>query len=63
MSPAEALVAATIMPARQLGQAGRFGVIEAGADADLVVLKDNPLEQINTVENPIAVFKIGVQVR
>lgn len=29
----------------------------------MVVLKDNPLEQINTVENPIAVFKIGVQVR
>ena len=29
----------------------------------MVVLKDNPLEQINTVENPIAVFRSGVRVR
>jgi len=63
MSPAQALAAATVLPARQLGQEGRFGVIAAGADADLVVLKDNPLEQINTVESPVAVFKTGVRVR
>ncbi len=29
----------------------------------MVVLKDNLLEQINTVENPVAVFRTGVRVR
>lgn len=59
MSEAEALAAATILAAEQLGQTGILGVIAVGAQADLVVLKDNPLEKIATVEAPVAVFKAG----
>jgi imidazolonepropionase-like amidohydrolase len=37
-----ALRAVTIVPARQLGLDGRVGSIEAGKDADLVVLSGDP---------------------
>lgn len=63
MTPAEALSAATLLPARQLGQEGKIGVIEAGAAADLVIVEKNPLEDISTVEAPLAVFKNGERVR
>ncbi len=63
MTPAEALSAATVLPARQLGMAGDIGEIRAGAAADLVIVNDNPLENITTVEAPVAVFKAGTRVR
>ena len=45
-SPLEALEAATINPARYLGRESTIGTIEAGKDADLILLDANPLDDI-----------------
>ena len=48
LTPYEALRTGTVNPAVYFGQPGRFGVVAVGADADLVLLDDNPLEDIAT---------------
>lgn len=46
LSPAEALATATTNPATHLDRQGDIGVIAPGAQADLVILDANPLEDI-----------------
>jgi imidazolonepropionase-like amidohydrolase len=46
LTPYEALRTGTVNPAVYFGQPGRFGTIAEGVDADLVLLDDNPLEDI-----------------
>lgn len=46
LSPMKAIVAATSTAADYLGATGELGVIEGGARADLVVLGENPLDDI-----------------
>lgn len=46
LSPYEALRTATVMPARFFGAERRFGTIAEGMDADLVLLRANPLEDL-----------------
>lgn len=46
-SPLEALQAATLNPAKFLGLTERFGTIQEGRAADLVLLDANPLENIS----------------
>lgn len=46
LSPYEALRTATARPAEFFGAAGRFGTIVEGAEADLVLLAGNPLEDV-----------------
>ena len=46
-SPLEALQAATVSPAKFLGKTETFGTIQAGRTADLVLLDENPLEDIS----------------
>jgi imidazolonepropionase-like amidohydrolase/Tol biopolymer transport system component len=45
-SPLEALQTATVMPAQHLGFDADLGTIEAGKLADLVIMRENPLEDI-----------------
>jgi len=59
MTEAEAIRAATLHAAELLGMAGEVGEVAPGAWADLVVLADNPLDDIATVEAPVAVLKGG----
>jgi imidazolonepropionase-like amidohydrolase len=47
LTPLESLQSATINPARYLGRTGRMGTIEAGKDADLILLDANPLVDIH----------------
>jgi imidazolonepropionase-like amidohydrolase len=59
LSPAEALRAATLEPARFLGIADTAGTVAAGKDADLVLLDANPLADIRNVGRIHAVILRG----
>lgn len=61
LTPHAALLAATRDAARALGgePARRLGIIEAGRDADLVMLSKNPLEDIGNLEAVEWVMKGG----
>jgi hypothetical protein len=59
LSPYDALAAATASPARFLGLDGQLGVVKAGARADLVLLRANPLEDLRTARSPVAVVLRG----
>jgi imidazolonepropionase-like amidohydrolase len=59
-APVEAIRIATANGARYMGRFDRIGTIEAGKNADLVVLKGDPSRRIADVENVEIVFKDGV---
>ena len=59
-APVEAIRIATSNGARYLGRIDRIGTIEAGKQADLVVLRGDPSRRIADVENVEIVFKDGV---
>jgi imidazolonepropionase-like amidohydrolase len=58
-TPAEALRAATLDPARYLGATDSLGSIEPGKRADLVLLDANPLEDIRNTTKIAAVVAAG----
>ena len=51
MSPLQALQTATINPAKHLGFSDDIGTLEAGKLADLVILSDNPLDDIRNTDH------------
>jgi hypothetical protein len=61
-SPYEAITAATVNAAivveRMTGD-GNFGTIEVGKRADLILVRDNPLEDITTIKEPLGVMAAG----
>jgi hypothetical protein len=61
-TPYEAIATGTINAAsvveRMTGE-GNFGSIEVGNRADLILVKDNPLEDIITIEAPLGVMAAG----
>ena len=59
MSPGAALRSATAVDADLLGVADRLGTLEKGKIADVVAVKGNPLQNIQTMEAPIFVMKDG----
>ncbi|HEX4871225.1 MAG TPA: amidohydrolase family protein [Nevskiaceae bacterium] len=59
LSPLAVLQAATLTPARVFGLSERFGHIEAGMDADIVVLPTNPLSDVTAYADPDGVFWQG----
>jgi imidazolonepropionase-like amidohydrolase len=58
-TPMEALQAATILPAKFLGQSDTLGTVEEGKAADMVLLEANPLEEITNVARVDAVVVNG----
>jgi imidazolonepropionase-like amidohydrolase len=63
MTPADAIVAGTLTPARILGRDDRLGTVEPGKRADLVLLGADPLDDIRAVLDSVKrVFKAGVPV-
>jgi imidazolonepropionase-like amidohydrolase len=59
-TPMDALKAATIVAARTVGQQNAVGKLETGYAADFVVLKDNPLDNIQNVRSVEFVVKHGI---
>jgi hypothetical protein len=57
LSPLEILQIGTINPARFFD--GNFGEIKEGMEADLVLLKENPLEDLKQLMHPIGVMARG----
>lgn len=63
LSPAQALIAATIRPAEFFGLEDRMGKVEAGMEADLVLLDANPLADIRNTRRIVNVIANGEVVR
>ncbi len=59
LSPIEALRSATLRPAEFFGLEGEMGTIEPGLLADLVLLAENPLEDIGNTRSVQAVVTRG----
>jgi imidazolonepropionase-like amidohydrolase len=59
-SPLEAIGIATMNGAIYLGRQDQIGSIAAGKNADLVLIKGNPVTRISDIENVEMVFKDGV---
>lgn len=59
-TPLEAIHIATANGAQFLGEADRIGTIAPGKNADLVVIKGDPSQKIDDIENVEIVFKDGV---
>lgn len=59
LSPEEALVSATRLPAIWLGIEDKIGTVEVGKYADLVLLDANPLEDIRNTRKIAGVFLNG----
>jgi len=59
-TPLEAIHIATANGAQFLGEADRIGTIAAGKQADLVVIKGDPSQKIEDIENVELVFKDGI---
>lgn len=55
LTPYEALKTATINPSTEIGLFNNLGTIEKGKLANLILSDKNPLEDISTLSNPIAV--------
>ena len=62
ISEMDALIAATRNPAEMCGVLDKLGTVEENKLADLVIIKDNPLENISSIRNIKMVFKDGVSV-
>ena len=59
LSPAEALTTGTVNPAVYFGREELFGRITAGLEADLVLVSDNPMENLDTLREPLGVMLRG----
>ena len=60
LSAMEAIQAATLIPARMLGVADEIGTIEVGKQADLTIVRGNPLHDLSTLQNVEWTVKGGI---
>jgi imidazolonepropionase-like amidohydrolase len=61
-SPAEILTFDTLNNSAYLGAADHLGKIEAGYDADIILVRSNPLQDLSTLRTPEWVLRDGVAV-
>jgi len=59
LTPLQALQAATVTNAEMLRLEKRIGAIEAGLEADVLVVDSNPLDNIRTLLDPLLVISNG----
>jgi imidazolonepropionase-like amidohydrolase len=60
LSPAEALVVATLNTANMMGLGGEIGSLEVGKSADVIAVADNPLADITALRKVNFVMRAGV---
>ncbi len=60
ITPLQALQSGTLNPAVYFGMEGKFGEITEGASADVVLLDNNPLENLANLKNPAYVIVRGI---
>ncbi len=53
------LESGTVNVARFFGEEGKYGVVAVGADADLILVENNPMDDIATLKNPVGTFRKG----
>lgn len=58
-TPLEAIQSATLVNAEMLRLEKSIGVVESGYEADLIAVERNPLEHIETVQDPLLVISNG----
>jgi tetratricopeptide (TPR) repeat protein len=58
-TPYDAIKTATLGPARLLGKQSEFGTIAAGKRADLILSRENPLEDVRRLREPAGVMVAG----
>ena len=61
-TPYEAIATGTInasIVVEKMTGEGDFGTIEVGKRADLILLKENPLENVDAIQNPVGVMAAG----
>jgi imidazolonepropionase-like amidohydrolase len=63
MTPAQAIQAATHNAADLIGRASDVGVLSPGHYADLIAVKDDPLQQVEVLEHVGLVMKGGAVVK
>ncbi|HEX6313707.1 MAG TPA: amidohydrolase family protein, partial [Gemmatimonadaceae bacterium] len=59
LTPVEALRSATTLAAELLGLAGKTGAIQAGLEADLIVVERNPLQDARALADVLVVISNG----
>jgi hypothetical protein len=62
LSPLELITAATLGPAKAIGIDNQVGSIEEGKLADMLILGENPLDDVSNLKNIEAVMKSGAVV-
>lgn len=60
MTPLQAVRSATLDAAKVLGKEDELGTLRAGAYADLIAVKGNPLDDVRALESVVGVIKGGV---
>ena len=61
MSIIDTLKSGTIVPAELCGVSNEYGEIKENFVADIIVLNENPLKNLETVFEPLMVFKNGIR--
>ena len=59
MKPIEVIQATTIINAEMIGQEDSIGSIEVGKRANLLLLQENPILDLNSLLHPDVVIKNG----
>ncbi len=59
LTPMEALQTATIVPARVMKMENASGSLEAGKNADIILIEGNPLQNIRNIRNVKTVIRNG----
>lgn len=59
IDPYEILYSGTVAPAQVWGLEGELGIVSEGALADLILVEDNPLENLDTLRMPDTVISSG----